>query len=64
MIVVDILPDSLYVFQITFTQAVKVWKTEDVVLHSDIQMESRSTTNSAYPIIESKEKKEEAFSFK
>jgi len=37
MIVVDILPDSLYVFQITFTQAVKVWKTEDVVLHSDIQ---------------------------
>jgi len=37
MIVVDILPKSFNVFQITLTQAVKVWKTEYVMLHSNIQ---------------------------
>jgi len=37
MLVVDILPESFNVFQITLTQAVKVWKTEYVMLHSNIQ---------------------------
>jgi len=37
MIVVDILPESFNVLQITLAQAVKVWKTEYVMLHSNIQ---------------------------
>jgi len=37
MIVVDILPESFNVFQITLTQAVKEWKTEYVMLHRNIQ---------------------------
>jgi len=36
-IVVDLHPEFFDMFQVTFTLTVKVWKTENVALHGDIQ---------------------------